>query len=1113
MTGSDDATPSVAIFKQLALSCEAIEIAVRAGQKVDVEVYVAEFPVAYQDLVRPELEEVLAELLVTGEKHQLHPPDSRYEALHGYSAVQLLAHGGMGRISVVWDEAFSRQVALKEIHPDRADDERYQKRFLQESLITARLEHPGILPIYSSGANSDDQPFYTMRLVTGENAKTLAQAIQELHQQGLETHASSLLYRQLLRRVIDVCNTISYAHSQGVCHRDLKPANILIGPFSETLVVDWGLAKNYHDALTLTKSEVVQLGSLGNNDEIDGNSKGAPSSRTQSDGVGTRGFVAPESYRQESIIDWPRLDVYSLGAILYCVLTGQSPGSDSSHASGKVSKKRGVEDSDQARDYSQIVRPRRLKPSVSKALEAVCLKAMASEPGLRYPTPAELASDLERFLAGQPVSVLREGVIDQTIRWISNNRKLALLTFGLGSLLSFAVGVIAIQQLTHNATLAEKSHRLSMSLAKESELRGQEQASRELAQEQERIAKKRESVTLRALRTYTDAITANETLKNSKELGRVRRELLEKPIPFFEEILSDESPETRPSWEYIEQLAKMSEELAKLSFEYGDPLQCARWNDRSIELYTELLSLARTIQSTGESLDERALLIAKATVPLAGSYRLRGVLQMQMDRKSSDECLRRAMELISQVGDDPQWRESLLNERANIFGCQAILAAEQNDTHRMAESFDVAVKDRRELLELTRVSSSKSRSNPVSSLATRELELESLLQDQAHVSLVLNHGDIESHFMQFEKHIAFLNKRIESGISLEQNRLRLAWATRNLAIHLRSYGQIDKSLTFLQDALELRRQMTAFYPSVTRYRADLAGTAIDLAGTIGQLGKTDQAIEYCVQGIEEYRRLLEELPQDASYRVELVMQLHYLVHLCLDSFQDSRAAEVIEESFELARQILASNPSNEQIRGIYPELLWHRAYFQSMRGDWHGASESFSMYWVARSGSKGFQKSDVKPPSEILGFWEYCCLRTGDTSMVEQISKLQSELPDQAKVEQAFDTSWIGQVRGHIQAAEKSLRAADRALLSKQTDVANSSERDALGRMQEVLRLLEVPPHEVALDRKTKLEVWDLTMRNTSFVTVRIAGELERWPPEDQDAWKIIWQKLLSMPR
>ena len=133
--------------------------------------------------------------------------------------------------------------------------------------------------------------------------------------------------------------------------------------------------------------------------------------------------------------------------------------------------------------------------------------------------------------------------------------------------------------------------------------------------------------------------------------------------------------------------------------------------------------------------------------------------------------------------------------------------------------------------------------------------------------------------------------------------------------------------------------------------------------------------------------------------------------------------------------------------------------------------------------------------------------------MVEQISKLQSELPDQAKVEQAFDTSWIGQVRGHIQAAEKSLRAADRALLSKQTDVANSSERDALGRMQEVLRLLEVPPHEVALDRKTKLEVWDLTMRNTSFVTVRIAGELERWPPEDQDAWKIIWQKLLSMPR
>ena len=160
MGSSDDPTPSVDIFKQLALTCEEIEVAVRSGQNVDLDTYVASFPLEYQDLIRPELEEVLAELRVPTGKKTSYPPDADYEALHEYSVLDQIAQGGMGRVLIAWDESFSRQVALKEIHPHSADDQRYQKRFLQESLITARLEHPGILPIYSLGVNSDDQPLH-----------------------------------------------------------------------------------------------------------------------------------------------------------------------------------------------------------------------------------------------------------------------------------------------------------------------------------------------------------------------------------------------------------------------------------------------------------------------------------------------------------------------------------------------------------------------------------------------------------------------------------------------------------------------------------------------------------------------------------------------------------------------------------------------------------------------------------------------------------------------------------------------------------------------------------------------------------------------------------------
>lgn len=355
MGSSGDPTPSVEIFKQLALTCEEIEVAVRSGQNVDIEAYVARFPSEYQELIRPELQEVLAELRVPSGLRASYQPDGGYEALHEYSVLDQIAQGGMGRILVAWDEKFSRQVALKEIQPDSADDQRYQKRFLQESLITARLEHPGILPIYSLGVNSDDQPFYTMRLVSGENSKTLTQAIKELHQHSLDKSAWALLRRRLLRQLIDVCNTVAYAHSQGVCHRDLKPANILIGPFGETLVVDWGLAKFYKDPNPLPKSRGAGLFKKSSDASID-DSSSPPLSRTHSDGAGTRGYVAPECYREEPIVDWPRLDVYSLGAILYCILTGQSPGGESKTSSVEKLGK------------YPFPTPRRINPDVPKAL-------------------------------------------------------------------------------------------------------------------------------------------------------------------------------------------------------------------------------------------------------------------------------------------------------------------------------------------------------------------------------------------------------------------------------------------------------------------------------------------------------------------------------------------------------------------------------------------------------------------------------------------------------------------------------------------------------------------------------------------------------------------------
>jgi serine/threonine protein kinase len=136
----------------------------------------------------------------------------------------------LGVVSLAFDEALRRQVALKEIRPDRRGNAHLRWRFLAEAEITGQLEHPGVVPIYALEEDAEGQPYYAMRFVRG---CTLAEAIQAYH-----ARPTPLAFHDLLKRFLDVCQTIAYAHSRGVIHRDLKPANVMLGDFGETLVVD-----------------------------------------------------------------------------------------------------------------------------------------------------------------------------------------------------------------------------------------------------------------------------------------------------------------------------------------------------------------------------------------------------------------------------------------------------------------------------------------------------------------------------------------------------------------------------------------------------------------------------------------------------------------------------------------------------------------------------------------------------------------------------------------------------------------------------------------------------------------------------------------------------------
>jgi tetratricopeptide (TPR) repeat protein len=315
-----------------------------------------------------------------------------------YRVVRPHAHGGLGLVSVARDAELGREVALKEIQARYAGDATLRGRFVREAEITGGLEHPGVVPVYGLGRYADGRPYYAMRFVRGE---TLQEAARKLH----AGEAGSTL-RGLLSRFVAVCNAVAYAHSRGVIHRDLKPANVMLGAYGETLVVDWGLAKVVgRPALDGTAGDEVTLRPA----------SGAGAETVVGAALGTPAFMSPEQAGGGGVAQLgPATDVYSLGATLYAVLTDRPPV--------------------QGRDTPEVLEnvrrgnwppPAAVQPAVPKALDAVCRKAMALKPADRYGSALDLAADVERWLADEPVTAWREPWPTRAGRWVRRHRQLA----------------------------------------------------------------------------------------------------------------------------------------------------------------------------------------------------------------------------------------------------------------------------------------------------------------------------------------------------------------------------------------------------------------------------------------------------------------------------------------------------------------------------------------------------------------------------------------------------------------------------------------------------------------------------------------------------------------
>lgn len=278
-----------------------------------------------------------------------------------YEDLGLIGVGGMGEVRRVRDRQLDRTLAMKVIRANLLDDPVAVARFLEEAQVGARLQHPGVPPVYEVGQRTDGRHFFTMKEVLG---RPFAEAIREAH---LDRAPSDAVLRRLIDVFADVCDAVGYAHSRGLIHRDLKPDNVMLGAFGEVLVIDWGLAKSV---------DQIGIGSI----------------------VGTPAYMSPEQARGERVD--ARTDVYALGALLYEVLSGRPPERTAS-GPGAPGDTVDFDALDEAwPDVTSTTAPEAVGRALPSDLVALCEQSMARDPAARAQNGAEVAAEVRLWLDG-----------------------------------------------------------------------------------------------------------------------------------------------------------------------------------------------------------------------------------------------------------------------------------------------------------------------------------------------------------------------------------------------------------------------------------------------------------------------------------------------------------------------------------------------------------------------------------------------------------------------------------------------------------------------------------------------------------------------------------------
>jgi eukaryotic-like serine/threonine-protein kinase len=803
------------------------------------------------------------------------------------------ARGGLGAVFVALDAELHREVALKQILDNHADDPTSRARFLLEAEITGGLEHPGIVPVYGLGTYANGRPFYAMRFIRGDSLKAAADRFHADESLKTDPGRRSLELRKLLRRFTDVCNAVDYAHSRGVLHRDIKPGNIIVGRHGETLVVDWGLAKAL--GRTAPGSEAGERTLLP--PSASGSSETLPGSA-----LGTPAYMSPEQACGDLEHLGPRSDVYSLGATLFCLLTGKPPqdADDIGEMLRKVQR-------------GEFPRPRQLDPAIDRALEAVSLKAMALNPECRYPTARALAEDIDRWMADEPVSAWREPWRWRARRWLVRHR--SLVASGAAALLIVAVVSATAAVLVEAARRNEARAFEARTKALNAEMRARAEADRRLKDASEVVD------------TFLDAVS--DDLDKIQGAQKVRRRLLQQAADYFARVVQDRSSD--PEIEY--QALRTTYRSGKIRRILGDlDAAISLYSDaarRGDELLLEAPGSSRLLDLLGSAHLERGLCLltlgrtneaeaayrqasrasaaAVASEPddaeilnhLASAHNNLGVLLHGQPTKAEPEY-RRAIgvrrELVRGRPDNPGYFDDLGSSLTN-------LGLIEDDLGRKAE----ALKLQRESVEV--------RERGVALSPENAQYLRGLALSQTHLANVLgNLGRDDEAAQVYNLANAKLLTLVERNPEVPEFRWRKAIGLTDVTEVLIRVGRSEEALRAVRAAVPEFEALVRRTPGSPQYRFGLASGVFNLSKVLDNLKRYIEAEPHARRACELVESLAARDPAEPKYG-----QLQGVAHLSLGQIlhhlgRDVEAEGVLRRAIESLDRAARSHPDLPAIR-------------------------------------------------------------------------------------------------------------------------------------------------------------------------------------------------------